>query len=103
MEDYDRGRAGTHYARTVQGKQPQPPNALPDPGLVFDTLLKARDVSDQPSYELLLGTALTTSVLVQETSRPELVSDIRLRLDCHALPLPYRSQRLDQEQHFVLS
>jgi hypothetical protein len=45
LDSYDRGRAGTPYARSVQGKQPQPLNALPDPGLVFDTLLKARDVS----------------------------------------------------------
>ena len=45
LDNYDLGRAGTHYARTVQGKKPQPPNSLPDPGLVFDTLLKARDVS----------------------------------------------------------
>lgn len=40
------GKAGLPYARSVQGKHPLPPNSLPDPGLVFDTLLKARDVSD---------------------------------------------------------
>lgn len=39
------GKSGTPYARSVQGKHPLPTNMLPDPGLVFDTLLKARDVS----------------------------------------------------------
>ena len=38
------GKAGTSYARTVQAKHPVARNTLPDPGLVFDTLLKARDV-----------------------------------------------------------
>ena len=41
----DLGRAGLPYARSVQGKHPLPLCTLPDPGLVFDTLLKARDVS----------------------------------------------------------
>jgi len=41
------GRAGTPYARNVQGKTCIPPHSLPDPGLVFDTLLRARDVSDK--------------------------------------------------------
>ena len=47
MTDPDRGRARTPYARSVQGKFPQPANNLPDPGLVFDALLKAKDVSLQ--------------------------------------------------------
>lgn len=38
------GQSGRPYARSVQGKHPLPANVLPDPGLVFDTLLKARDV-----------------------------------------------------------
>ena len=38
------GKAGTPYARSVQGKHPFAPNTLPDPGEVFDVLLKARDV-----------------------------------------------------------
>lgn len=40
----DLGKAGTPYARTVQAKHPTVRNTLPDTGLVFDTLLKARDV-----------------------------------------------------------
>ena len=39
------GQAGTPYARSVQNKHPLPANVLPDSGLVFDALLKARDVS----------------------------------------------------------
>jgi len=43
IQDPDRGRAGTPYARSVQGKWCTDMTALPDPGLVFDTILKARD------------------------------------------------------------
>jgi len=46
LHDPNMGKAGTTYARTVQSKHPLPENDLPDPGLVFDTLLKARDVRD---------------------------------------------------------
>lgn len=41
------GRAGTLYARSVQGKHPIPGYSLPDAGAVFDTLLRARDVRAQ--------------------------------------------------------
>jgi hypothetical protein len=34
------GRAGTNYARSVQGTNPLPRHSLPDPGLIFDTLLR---------------------------------------------------------------
>jgi linoleate 10R-lipoxygenase len=40
----DLGRAGTRYARSVQPKNCIHPSSLPDPGLIFDTLLRARDV-----------------------------------------------------------
>jgi hypothetical protein len=38
------GKAGTPYARSVQGKWCNSPTSLPDPGVIFDTLMKARDV-----------------------------------------------------------
>ena len=38
------GRAGLPYARSVQNRHPFAPNALPDPGAVFDSLLCARNV-----------------------------------------------------------
>jgi hypothetical protein len=40
----DIGRAGTPYSRSVLGKKAIPATSLPDPGLVFDTLMRARDV-----------------------------------------------------------
>ena len=40
----DLGRSGMPYARSVQPKAGLPRIALPDPGLVFDTILKKRDV-----------------------------------------------------------
>ncbi|KAJ6589604.1 heme peroxidase [Mycena capillaripes] len=44
----DIGRAGTPYARSVQGKRAIATTALPNPGLVFDTLMRARDRKDHP-------------------------------------------------------
>ncbi|KAJ7785469.1 heme peroxidase [Mycena olivaceomarginata] len=43
------GQAGTPYARSVQGKWCYAPTSLPDPGVIFDTLMKARDVPERPS------------------------------------------------------
>ncbi|KAJ7923789.1 heme peroxidase [Mycena leptocephala] len=40
------GKAGTPYARSVQGKWCYAPTSLPDPGVIFDTLMKARDRKD---------------------------------------------------------
>ncbi|TBU62473.1 heme peroxidase [Dichomitus squalens] len=42
------GKAGTPYARSVQSKYPLPSSTLPDPGDVFDSLLKARDFQNHP-------------------------------------------------------
>lgn len=44
VNEPDLGRAGTTYARNVQTKFSVPLSALPDPNLLFDTLLKARSV-----------------------------------------------------------
>ncbi|PPQ85481.1 hypothetical protein CVT25_006638 [Psilocybe cyanescens] len=38
----DIGRAGTPYARSVQGKAGLPRTSLPDAGLIFDTILKRK-------------------------------------------------------------
>ena len=40
----DLGKAGTPYSRSVAQTHPLPRNELPDPGLVFDTLLKREKV-----------------------------------------------------------
>ncbi|KAK7458169.1 hypothetical protein VKT23_010077 [Stygiomarasmius scandens] len=42
------GQAGTPYARSIQSQWCISPKALPDPGLVFDTLLKRRKVIEHP-------------------------------------------------------
>ena len=54
------GRARTPYAGSVQGKHPLPANVLPDPGDVFDSLLKARDVSpSHHTYTLIASLTLS--------------------------------------------
>ncbi|TDL26424.1 heme peroxidase [Rickenella mellea] len=58
----DLGKAGTPYARSVQAKHPQPTNMLPDPGLVFDTLLKARDFQEHPGKNSSLTFAFASLV-----------------------------------------
>jgi linoleate 10R-lipoxygenase len=40
----DMGKAGNFYSRSVQQKNPLPPSQLPDPGLLFDSLLKREKV-----------------------------------------------------------
>ena len=41
----DLGKSGAPYARSVQQVHPLPASDMPDAGLVFDALLKRRDVS----------------------------------------------------------
>lgn len=43
------GKAGTPYARSVQQSHPLPKNQLPDPGLIFDTLLKREGFEEHPA------------------------------------------------------
>ncbi|KDR77934.1 hypothetical protein GALMADRAFT_244901 [Galerina marginata CBS 339.88] len=49
LQDYNMGRAGTPYARSVQGKAGLPRTSLPDPGLIFDTLLKRNGQENHPA------------------------------------------------------
>jgi cytochrome P450 len=42
------GKAGTPYARSVQGSNPLPRNQMPDAGLVFDTLLRRDKFVEHP-------------------------------------------------------
>ena len=44
LSDPDMGKANTPYARSVQMGTALPPQDLPDPGLIFDTLLKREKV-----------------------------------------------------------
>ncbi|PPQ95917.1 hypothetical protein CVT26_016140 [Gymnopilus dilepis] len=50
IENHDIGRAGTPYARSVQGKAGLPRSSLPDAGLIFDTILKRKGVSKDVFY-----------------------------------------------------
>ncbi|KAI0732597.1 heme peroxidase [Fomitopsis betulina] len=58
----DLGQSARPYARSVQGKHPMPANMLPDPGLVFDTLLKARDFQVHPGGNSALTFAFASIV-----------------------------------------
>ncbi|KJA20426.1 hypothetical protein HYPSUDRAFT_166972 [Hypholoma sublateritium FD-334 SS-4] len=48
LEIPDLGRSGRPYARSVQGKNGLPRSSLPDPGLVFDTVLKRQRQKNHP-------------------------------------------------------
>ena len=45
LSDADMGKANTPYSRSVQQLHPLPANSLPDPGLIFDTLLRREKVT----------------------------------------------------------
>ncbi|KAF8653539.1 hypothetical protein AX16_003904 [Volvariella volvacea WC 439] len=45
----DMGKSGTPYSRSVQQTHPLPMNRLPDPGLIFDTLLKRDKFKQHPA------------------------------------------------------
>jgi linoleate 10R-lipoxygenase len=47
--DPDMGKAGSTYSRSVQQSHPLSQRELPDPGLVFDTLLKRSDFQRHPA------------------------------------------------------
>ncbi|KAG8883882.1 hypothetical protein FRB97_005720 [Tulasnella sp. 331] len=45
----DMGKAGSHYARTVQSTHPLPRHQLPSPEILFDCLLKREDQTEHPA------------------------------------------------------
>ncbi|KAL4246560.1 hypothetical protein ABKN59_008750 [Abortiporus biennis] len=59
------GQAGQPYARSVQAKYPLAINNLPDPGTVFDSLLKARDWKPHPGGNSALTFAYASLVTHQ--------------------------------------
>ncbi|KAJ7448053.1 heme peroxidase [Mycena latifolia] len=62
LESPDLGRAGMPYARSVQGKWCIEPTSLPDPGLIFDTLMKARHRKIHPAGNSSLTFAVASLV-----------------------------------------
>jgi hypothetical protein len=79
------GKAGTPYARTVPQTHPLPKNALPDPGLVFDTLLKREGVSLQLSSAMSL---LTLGRKVCKTPGRAFKHDVLLCGSCYSQVSP---------------
>ncbi|EKM48647.1 uncharacterized protein PHACADRAFT_214715 [Phanerochaete carnosa HHB-10118-sp] len=57
------GQSGRPYARDVESEQPLPANVLPDPGLVFDALLRSRgDFKPHPGRNSSLTFAFASLV-----------------------------------------
>ncbi|KAL4262777.1 Heme peroxidase [Pleurotus pulmonarius] len=48
LQDPDYGRSGRPYSRSAQGQSGLPVTSLPDPGLIFDTLLRRRELKSHP-------------------------------------------------------
>lgn len=63
LEAPDVGKAHTPYARSVQPSHPLPYNQLPDPGLLFDTLLKREGFVKHPAGLSSLFFAFATLVI----------------------------------------
>jgi len=53
------GMAGVPYARSVPSTDAIPPQYLPDPGLVFDTLLKRDEFVEHPGAYMCAADAVT--------------------------------------------
>ncbi|KZT36643.1 heme peroxidase [Sistotremastrum suecicum HHB10207 ss-3] len=68
------GRAGQPYARSVQGKYTIPYHELPDPGLVFDTLLRRRHAEPHPggnsSMTFAFASIITHSLFRTDPKNP---------------------------------
>ena len=99
LQDKDLGRAGTGYARSVQSQFCTPQTGLPDPGLIFDTLLKRRDVSSP--YVLFSYTHSHINV-VRTSQRWHFQLHFCLCNPRHPLHIHDGPQRLLQEQHKLI-
>ena len=74
------GKADLPYARTVQQTHPLPRNMLPDPGLVFDSLLKRRKVETLILLKSVI--TLTCTVLVCQAPSWTVQHDVFIRGAC---------------------
>ncbi|KAG6861378.1 hypothetical protein C0995_000784 [Termitomyces sp. Mi166 len=75
FQDPNLGRAGMPYARSVQGKAGLPRTSLPDPGLVFDTILKRHKIRSLYSREFKLDQAAQDKVRDKASGRGLLFRD----------------------------
>jgi linoleate 10R-lipoxygenase len=86
----DLGRSGMPYARDVESKHPLPANTLPDPGLLFDTLLRAKKNDWQPhpggnSSLTFAFASLVTHSLFRTNPRNPNINDTTSYLDLSPL------------------
>ncbi|TFK85570.1 heme peroxidase [Polyporus arcularius HHB13444] len=91
------GKARTPYARSVQNKYPLSPNSLPDPGDVFDSLLKARDFQPHPGRNSSLTFAfasLVTHQLFRTDPRDMTINNTTSYLD---LSILYGTNQAEQD------
>ncbi|TFK61201.1 heme peroxidase [Pluteus cervinus] len=84
VQDPGLGQAGRPYARSVQGKYCTSPSSLPDPGLVFDTLLKRRQAQNHPGGNSSMTFAFAS-----------LVTHSLFRTDYHDMTINNTSSYLD--------
>ncbi|RPD64671.1 heme peroxidase [Lentinus tigrinus ALCF2SS1-6] len=93
----DLGKARTPYARSVQNKYPLSPNSLPDPGDVFDALLKAPDFQPHPGRNSSLTFAfasLVTHQLFRTDPRDMTINNTTSYLD---LSILYGTNQAEQD------
>ncbi|PIL31281.1 cytochrome P450 [Ganoderma sinense ZZ0214-1] len=91
------GQAGTAYARSVQSKYPLSSSTLPDPGDVFDSLLKARDFQNHPGGNSSLTFAyasLVTHMLFRTDPRDQTKNNTSSYLD---LSILYGTNQKEQD------
>ena len=90
LQNPDLGRAGTPYARSVQGKAGLPRTSLPDAGLIFDTILRRKGVRLAAPL-----TYLTTDSQIHIASKPfrrNVQLDLCFCIYRHTLFVPHEFQ-----------
>jgi len=93
----DLGRSGTPYSRSVKGKPLEPANTLPDPGVVFDELLKADNFQPHPggfSSLMFAFATLVTLSLFRTNLQDPWINDTSSYLDLSPL---YGTNQIEQD------
>ncbi|KAF9500697.1 heme peroxidase [Pleurotus eryngii] len=98
LQDPDCGRSGRPYARSVQARSSLPVTSLPDPGLVFDTLLKKRDHKIHPggmSSMIFAFASIVTHSLFRTDFKDWTINNASSYLDLSPL---YGDNQADQDR-----
>lgn len=99
----DLGRAGQPYARTVTPLRSLPLASLPDPGLVFDALLK-RDTVRLPIGRFIVFISLRLKKhAVHATSFRHLVTSVLLCRHYHPRSVSHQPPEALDQRHIVVS